>query len=129
MSGQPPILVLDDDPHIRNLICALLKDNGFHVVSAADTPSALAQCETQMPQLMIVDLMLPCEDGESFLDQFRLRWRKADVPVIVLSASAKRETVSKRLKARATLGKPFAADALCDLVLQHAPKTPFQLEA
>ena len=82
-----------------------------------------------MPQLMIVDLMLPTEDGESFLDQFRLRWRQTDVPVIVLSASAKRDTVSQRLNARAALGKPFAADHLCALVMEHAPKSPFQLPA
>ncbi len=129
MSTPPPILVLDDDPHIRNLLCALLTESGFEVISAADTRSALAQCEVQMPQLMIVDLMLPTEDGESFLDQFRLRWRQTDVPVIVLSASAKRDTVSQRLNARAALGKPFAADHLCALVMEHAPKSPFQLPA
>lgn len=129
VSACAPILVLDDDPHVRKVLCALLKEAGFDVVSAADTRAALAECELQMPQLMIVDLMLPIEDGESFLDQFRLRWRSQDIPVIVLSASAKRDAIAHRLNARAAVAKPFAAEELCDLVLKHVPETPFQLRA
>ena len=114
-----PILVLDDDPHVRALLATILEKSGFKVVSASDARSALAQCEVEIPQLMIVDLMLPVEDGEAFLDKFRLRHHAENVPVIVLSASARRDSVARRVNASATLAKPFTAQDLRALVHKH----------
>ncbi len=74
-----------------------------------------------MPQLMIVDLMLPNEDGEAFLNLFRRRWRDSGVPVILLSASARREAIAERLEVCASVAKPFFTEDIRDLVIAHAP--------
>jgi two-component system alkaline phosphatase synthesis response regulator PhoP len=79
----------------------------------------LAQCKVELPDLMIVDLMLPIEDGEMFLREFRRRWRHVEVPVIVLSASTARSDIARRLGAQATLAKPFFAEDLRELVALH----------
>lgn len=99
----------------------LLRKEGYAVIAAGDMPSALAQCEVQLPDMMIVDLMLPIEDGEMFLREFRRRWRHVDAPVILLSASTARNEIARNLNVAATLGKPFFAEDLLELVSAHTP--------
>lgn len=98
------------------MLQVLLQQDGHDVIAAGDVKSALAQCQVQMPDLMIVDLMLPVEDGEMFLREFRRRWRQQSVPVILLSASSARSEIARRLGVEATLPKPFFAEDLRELV-------------
>ena len=100
------------------MLQVLLRQEGHDVVAAGDVQSALAQCKAQLPDLMIVDLMLPVEDGEMFLREFRRRWRHEEVPVILLSASSARSDIARRLGVEATLPKPFFAEDLRELVAQ-----------
>ena len=72
--------------------------------------------------LMIVDLMLPVEDGEIFLREFRRRFRNVNVPVVLLSASSARGDIARRLGVEATLAKPFVAQDLRDVVSDVAAK-------
>jgi len=116
VAAKKSILVLDDDPSLRRMLQVLLEQDGHEVVVAGDVQSALAQCKVQLPDLMIVDLMLPVEDGEMFLREFHRRWRHADVPVILLSASSARNDIARRLGVEATLAKPFFAEDLRELV-------------
>lgn len=119
MASKKTILVLDDDPSVRHMLQALLEQQGHRTITAGDVRSALAQCKVQLPDLMIVDLMLPIEDGEMFLREFRRRWRQVEIPVIVLSASNARNDIARRLGAQATLAKPFFAEDLRELVALH----------
>lgn len=116
MAAKKTILVLDDDPSVRHMLEVLLQQDGHSVVAVGDVRSALAQCKVQLPDLMVVDLMLPVEDGEMFLREFRRRWRHTEVPVIVLSASTARNDIARRLGIEATLSKPFFAEDLRELV-------------
>jgi CheY-like chemotaxis protein len=120
MSAKPLILVLDDDPSVRHMLETLLALDGHAVVAVGDARSALAQCAVQVPDLMVVDLMLPVEDGEMFLREFRRRWRHAEVPVILLSASTARNEIARRLGVEATLAKPFVAQDLRELATRLA---------
>ncbi len=116
MAAKKTILVLDDDPSVRRMLQVLLEQEGHVVIMVADVRSALAQCAVQLPDLMIVDLMLPIEDGEMFLREFRRRWRQSRVPVILLSASTARNDIARRLAVEATLSKPFFAEDLRELI-------------
>jgi len=116
VTAKKMILVLDDDPAVRHMLQVVLQQDGHAVVAAGDVPSALAQCEVQLPDLMVVDLMLPIEDGEMFLREFRRRWRQTEIPVILLSASTARNEIARRLHVEATLSKPFLAEDLRELV-------------
>ena len=120
MSAKQTILVLDDDPSLRHMLQVLLEQDGHAVVAAGDVQSALEQCQVQLPDLMIVDLMLPIEDGETFLREFRRRWRHEEVPVILLSASSARNDIARKLGVEASLAKPFFAEDLRELVRQLA---------
>ena len=116
MNAKKTILVLDDDPSVRHMLQVLFEQDGYDVIVAGDVRSALAQCKVDLPDLMVVDLMLPIEDGEMFLREFRRRWRHAEVPVVLLSASTARNEIARRLSVEATLPKPFFAEDLRELV-------------
>ncbi len=120
MTAKQTILVLDDDPSLRHMLQVLLEQDGHSVVAAGDVQSALAQCTLELPDLMVVDLMLPIEDGEMFLREFKRRWRQAEVPIILLSASSARNEIARKLGVEATLAKPFFAEDLRELVRRLA---------
>ncbi len=59
MPAKKTILVLDDDPSVRQMLDVMLEQDGHAVITSGDVRSALAQCAVQLPDLMVVDLMLP----------------------------------------------------------------------
>lgn len=80
-----PILVVEDDARTRELLLALLTDRGFFVTSAADGAAARAQVATALPELVILDLMLPKINGFELLAELRANPRTAELPVFVLT--------------------------------------------
>lgn len=78
-----PVLVVDDEPMVREVVSAYLERDGFEVMCAADGRTALELIESGSPHLVVLDVMLPEVDGFSVLSQMR---RHSDVPVILLTA-------------------------------------------
>lgn len=74
------IAVIDDDLHINNMLCELLKREGYEVVRAFSGGEALAVLEKTTPDLVLLDLMMPGLSGEQVLPKIR------DIPVIIMSA-------------------------------------------
>lgn len=77
------ILVVEDDGHIQTLLQALLESAGFKVILAGSGSSAQVMCASYIPDLIILDLGLPDQDGIVFLKKLR---EESAIPVIVLSA-------------------------------------------
>jgi len=108
----PKVLVVDDEPNIRELVQVALKFYGFAVTLGATGEEALAKAASGKPDLIVLDVMLP--DIEGFEVCRRLRANGDDVPVIFLTA---RDTTSDTVTGL-TLGgddyisKPFSVDAL-----------------
>jgi DNA-binding response OmpR family regulator len=82
LTGQR-ILVVDDEPIVREVVCAYLDREGFRVSEAATGTAAIEQINADEPHLIILDVMLPGIDGLTVLNALR---RESDVPVILLSA-------------------------------------------
>lgn len=80
---SPKILIVDDEPGIRNLISAYLRNEGYELQEAADGPSALKISQSFKPDLIILDIMLPGMDG---LEVLSLIKQDADPYVIFLTA-------------------------------------------
>ena len=78
-----PILVVDDDAKIVQLVRTYLEREGFEVTTAADGPSALAAFRDRRPRLVVLDLMLPTVDGLAIT---RIVRDESDVPILMLSA-------------------------------------------
>jgi DNA-binding response OmpR family regulator len=80
------ILIIDDDPHLLLGLTPRLKANGYSVVTAADAIAAIAVSRKEMPDLIILDLRLPGDDGFLVLERLRTMAELSTIPVIVLSA-------------------------------------------
>ena len=108
----PQVLVVDDEPNIRELVQVALKFHGCSVTTAATGKDALRQAEADRPNLIVLDVMLPDMDG--FEVCRRLRAAGNEVPVIFLTA---RDTSSDTVTGLALGGddyvtKPFSVEAL-----------------
>src|SRR5216683_95471 len=78
-----PILVVDDDAKIVQLVQTYLEREGFAVITAADGPTALAALRDRRPRLVVLDIMLPMLDGLAIT---RIVRAESDVPILMLSA-------------------------------------------
>lgn len=108
----PRVLVVDDEPNIAELVQVALKFHGCEVSTAATGAQAIAQAESDRPDLIVLDVMLPDIDG--FEVCRRLRAAGNEVPVIFLTA---RDTSSDTVTGLAIGGddyvtKPFSVEAL-----------------
>ncbi len=77
------VLVVDDEPMVREVVTTYLTRDGLDVTEAADGASALRAFEKSRPDLIVLDVMLPEIDGYSLLSEVRSR---SNVPVIMLTA-------------------------------------------
>lgn len=85
MSDSPArVLIVDDEPNIRELLSVSLKFQGFEVAVAEDGPGALDAARTFRPDLLVLDVMLPGMDGFGLLP--RLRADGVDAPALFLTA-------------------------------------------
>jgi two-component system phosphate regulon response regulator OmpR len=100
------ILVVDDDTRLRGLLQRFLTDNGFLVSQAADAAEARRALESLEFDLLVVDVMMPGEDGMSLTRSLR---ESKDVPVLMLTAMADAEDRINGLETGADdyLSKPF----------------------
>lgn len=80
------IYIVEDDTDIRELETYALKNSGYEVQSFAEGKSFFEACQVQVPQLVILDVMLPDFDGLSVLEQFRKEAATKSVPVIMVTA-------------------------------------------
>jgi two-component system phosphate regulon response regulator OmpR len=86
MAAAPRVWVVDDDPELRRMLATYLGDLGYEVRTLQDGAQLLARLQGQRPDLLVLDLMLPGEDGLSLLR--RLRDAGDNLPVLMLTARA-----------------------------------------
>src|SRR5687767_14227852 len=100
------ILVVEDEPQLRNLLRLYLERDGHRVTDAGDGPTALAAYDRQPPDLVILDLMLPGMQGETVLEALR---DAGDIPILITSAKRSDAERIAGLRAGADdyLAKPF----------------------
>jgi DNA-binding NtrC family response regulator len=114
MSAQ--VLVVDDDPELRNMLTLLLEREGFEPTAVADVDQALACLAGETIDAVVTDLIMPGRSGLVLLAE--LHGRHPGVPVIAMTGSespALREAALV-LGARVVLRKPFGLPALVDLL-------------
>ncbi|HEV7887010.1 MAG TPA: response regulator [Acidimicrobiales bacterium] len=112
------ILVADDDQHIRELLTLNLEAEGFDVVAAADGEQAWELVRTCLPDLVVLDVMMPERDGLDVLGSLKSHPRTKDIPVVLLTAKATDAEVWEGWRAGADyyITKPFNLDELLHFV-------------
>jgi len=114
--AQKMVLLVEDDPDIRDIVQDVLEAEGYDVVPASHGRQALEFLndvrDSEPPALVILDMMMPLVDGRHVLEAIRNDENLSSVPVVVMSAVAH----EKPAGAAAFLRKPFSLDTLFDAV-------------
>lgn len=109
--NKPLILVVEDDPPVRNLITTTLKTNDYRYLSAENGRSAILEASSHNPDIVLLDLGLPDMDGVKVIENIR-SW--SNLPIIVISARSEDADKIEALDAGADdyLTKPFSVEEL-----------------
>jgi two-component system, chemotaxis family, chemotaxis protein CheY len=111
------VLVVDDEPTIRELVAEALREAGYWVDTAAHGAEALQLMHAgPPPHAIVLDLMMPRLDGTGFVELMRLNPRLACVPVVLVTAAYGAPMAAERIGARACITKPFELDHLVEAV-------------
>jgi two-component system, OmpR family, response regulator CpxR len=112
-----PVLVVDDDPEIREMLRETIEDAGYPVYAAADGREALSVLETRQPTpgLILLDLMMPVMSGEEMLRALRAVHALAAIPVAVVTGTDR----DRPTGAAALIRKPIDLTALLRVVQQN----------
>ncbi|MDQ2784124.1 MAG: response regulator [Chloroflexota bacterium] len=105
LATDRPILVVDDDDDIRDLLREALTDEGYTVHSAPNGRAALRVLDDQLPALILLDLNMPELDGWGFVRE--LAKRRITIPVLLVTAERNGKDHAKTLEAAGFIGKPF----------------------
>jgi DNA-binding response OmpR family regulator len=121
----PTVLVVDDEPIVRDVVVKYLRREGYRTLEAGDGDAALALVDLERPDLVVLDLMLPGTDGLAFCRRIRAR---SELPVIMLTARAEEadRIVGLELGADDYVTKPFSPRELAarvKTVLRRARST------
>jgi two-component system phosphate regulon response regulator PhoB len=88
MKTTPRILIVEDEPAIAELLTINLKHNGFAPVWAGDSIAAQRELDAVLPDVILLDWMLPGQSGLSLARKWRVDQRTKDVPIILLTAKS-----------------------------------------
>jgi len=135
-SSEKKILVVDDEPDVRNFLTACIQDAGFIVDSAVDGQDALEKIEKEIPDLMTLDMVMPRKSGIELIRTLRKNDKWSKLPVIVITAHARNEFASEDikgfnaftsgLKPRRTIEKPVTPEVLVNTICEILGVEPEQ---
>ena len=122
VAATQQILVVEDDPDVRDALVLLLEREGYTVTSANNGQEALERLRAAPSALVLLDLMLPVMDGFEFRVQQLQDPALARVPVIVLSSGGDLSRKVEPLHVEACLSKPLDLERLLALVARRVGK-------
>jgi two-component system sensor histidine kinase/response regulator len=112
------VLIVDDEPSIRQLIATLLTLEGFEVTTAPDGQAALEQVQANPPDLVVSDVRMPFMNGYELLAAVRANPALAKIHFILLTSFTDDDLATKKVMAMADacLTKPFTRNLLLDTI-------------
>jgi two-component system phosphate regulon response regulator PhoB len=125
------ILIVDDEPAIAELISLILRHDGHQPTLARDAPEAVEKVRAELPDLVVLDWMLPGESGTALARRWRADPRTRDLPIVMLTARSEESDLVQGLDAGADdyLSKPFSnAELLARIRAVLRRKAPQALE-
>lgn len=125
---QPIVLIVDDNPAIRDMVSWALELDGYEPAEAAEGHEALAWIdnaarEGRYPAVILLDLAMPGMDGLAFLDTLRTRWKtEQPLPAIIVVTASNRSSDTSGLNVQQVIVKPFHVRNLLDTIHQLTPR-------
>jgi len=118
------ILVVDDEPDVASLLTLMLKSQGYKVITAGDGQEALEKARAEVPDLILLDIMLPRLDGYKVARMLKFDENFSHIPIIMLTAKIQEKDRKTGLEmgADAYITKPFDTAALLEKVKETFSK-------
>ncbi len=118
MSNKGIILYIEDDPNNRNLVRRVLESEGYSLVEAPSAVQAMDYLETNLPNLILMDINMPEMDGYSLTAKIKAIPRYNKIPVVAITANVMRGDREKSLEAGCDgyIQKPIDIDILAQQV-------------
>src|SRR5438132_13934190 len=122
-SGGPVVLIVDDDPRLREYVRVNLEMEGYAVREAGNAEEGLNVLEEASPDLVLLDVMMPGVDGWEMLQRVQERHGVGAIPVIMFSGKVDEQAATEAASrgAQAFVGKPFSPQELIDQTKQLLP--------
>jgi CheY-like chemotaxis protein len=119
--SAPLILVVEDNETNQMLTVAVLERDGYRVLVAGNTDEARHHLETETPQLILMDVQLPGEDGLAFTQQLKRNPATSPIPVVAMTAHAMQGDAEMAMKAGCSgyIAKPIDTRALAEQVRRY----------
>ena len=117
-AASRPVLIVDDKSHILDLLCDILEDEGFTVITANNGAVALRLIQQAPIALVLTDLMMPFVSGVDLARQLQSDPQTATIPVLLMSAAAPQHVSASFA---AVIHKPFEIDAIVRIIHQFLP--------
>ena len=116
------VLLIEDEPNIIEAVQYILSRNGWQVETHANGHDANAVIQSSLPDLIILDVMLPGKSGYDILREIRLTPESLDIPVLILTArgQTKDRQMAEALGASRFMTKPFSNQEMLDAVRELA---------
>jgi CheY-like chemotaxis protein len=114
---ESPILVVEDDVSILDLVLQILRSEGYSAVGAKNGVEGLVEVDRALPSLILLDMRMPRMDGWEFAAA--LRRRGIASPVVVMTAAENAKRWADEVGAQGYVEKPFEFDELLDMVARH----------
>ena len=126
-SDADTVLVIDDDPAVRDLMSRYLIKSGFHPVTAANGEEGINLAKRIKPQIITLDVVMPGTDGWGILRRLKADPELAGIPVIMVTI-VDNEVQGKNLGASSYVVKPIQRDLLAELIQKHRAAGPTSSE-
>jgi len=110
------VLVVEDEPYLCDLLADVMEAEGHRARKALNGLDALSQVAKQVPQLILLDLMMPVMDGWEFIAALRANPDWKDIPIVIITAVYDVARTQRETGAKAVITKPFDIDQLADVV-------------
>ena len=110
----PTVLVVDDDPHVRELVRVNLELEGYKVLEAASAEQGMQALDSETPDMILLDVMMPRVDGWEMLQRVQERFGPGGIPVVMFSGKAEAVAEAASRGAQGFVGKPFDIQRLID---------------
>jgi len=119
----PTVLVVDDDPGVRQVVRLSLELEGYMVKEAGGAEEGLAAVEDEAPDLILLDVMMPQVDGWEMLRRIQERHGAGSIPIVMFSGKVDAQTAAQATArgAQGFVGKPFDPQQLVDQAKQIVP--------
>jgi two-component system, OmpR family, alkaline phosphatase synthesis response regulator PhoP len=112
------ILIADDEEDLRRVVELYLQSLGYEVFTAFDGLDAISMAQTEKPDLIVLDVMMPVLDGFEVARKLKAEAETREIPIVMLSAAGQKDSVQRGIEAgaREYMVKPFEPHKLAQVI-------------